>query len=228
MLCIVLRNCHGVRIKMACQAILFATFCLVSATASSRALSCEGAGDERTALKQAPSGARRVNHHVLEVGFKSGAKRFTDKAPHEALSGLHWRYCGYDGHAKVHLVEMTKESLRSGELLYEDTGTLLRAGHTILFSPKQHEFLAIEQKDGMDGELWTVYDIDGTAKWSGYAGTLKRLNGIDTVVSSFERPQWNTQGELTARCADSKANGFVTLQHSSNGWRWRGNGTCGL
>jgi hypothetical protein len=46
---------------------------------SQLALSCETAKVERTALGQAPKGARRVEKHVLEVITAKGAKRFVDK-----------------------------------------------------------------------------------------------------------------------------------------------------
>jgi hypothetical protein len=203
----------------------------VLAKDSQPALSCETAKVERAALQQAPKGARRVETHVLEVVTDKGPKRFIDKPPHDPgdLGGLHWRYCGYIAQAKAHLIEMADEGLFSGDLLLEETGKLLRAGHTVLFSPNEEEFLAIEQEDGVDGENWAVYDANGKAKWKGYAGTIAKVDGIDTVVSTFDHPQWTKQGELTARfvCASSKAHGVVTLARSPSGdWSWRSHGKC--
>lgn len=191
-------------------------------------LSCPQGNDQLAALGQAPSGARQLGRHVLAVSFKGGTRKFVDQPPHEPLSGLHWRYCGYHAEAKIHLIGMTKDGLFSGKILFEETGALLRAGHTVLFSPGRRYFLAIEQEDGIDGEWWSVYDTAGKATWSGYAGTMKPVDGIDTVLSTFDQPRWNAQGELSARfvCADSDMKGLVTLRPSSGGRGWRGQGTC--
>lgn len=217
------------------RALVCATLALVStvvlAKGSQLALSCETSKVERAALGQAPNGARRVERHVLEVITKKGPKRFVDKPPHDEhdMGGLHWRYCGYSAQAKAHLIEMTDESAYSGDLLFDETGMLVHAGHTVLFSPAETKFLAIEQEDGVDGENWAVYDADGKADWKGYAGTIAKVEGIDTVVSTFDHPQWTKQGKLTARfvCASSKAHGVVTLARSPSGdWSWRGHGKC--
>jgi hypothetical protein len=170
-----------------------------------------------------------VEKHVLEVITAKGVKRFVDKPPYEEMGGLRWRYCGYDARAKAHLIERKDESSYSGELLFDETGRSMHAGHTVLFSPDEKEFLATEQEDGVDGENWTVYDAAGKARWKGYAGTTAKVDGIDSVVSTFDHPQWNTQGELTARfvCASSKVRGVVTLARSPSGdLSWRGHMKC--
>jgi hypothetical protein len=217
------------------RALVCASFALVStavlAKDSQPVLSCETQKVERASLKQAPRGARRVGTHVLEVISKKGPKRFVDKPPHDedGMSGVHWRYCGYDAQAKAHLIEMMDDGLFSGDLLLDETGKLVRAGHTVVFAPNGIEFLAVEQEDGVDGENWAVYDTTGKTMWKGYAGTIAKVDGIDTVVSTFERPQWTKQGELTASfvCASSKTHGVVTLTRSPSGnWSWRGHGRC--
>jgi hypothetical protein len=113
--------------------------------------------------------------------------------------------------------------------LFDETGQLVHDGHTVVFSLDEKKFLAIEQEDGVDGENWAVYGADGKAMWKGYAGTIAKVDGIDSVVSTFDHPQWNKQGKLTARfvCASSKARGVVTLARSPSGdWSWRGHGKC--
>lgn len=217
------------------RALVCASFAFVStavlAKDSRPGLSCETEKVERAALRQAPKGARRVDTHVLEVITRKGPQRFVDKPPHDegGMAGVHWRYCGYDAQAKAHLIEMTDTGLFSGILLLDESGELVRAGHTVLFSLNGKEFLAIEQEDGVDGEEWAVYDTSGRTKWKGYAGTIAKVGGIDSVVSTFERPQWTKLGELTARfvCTSSKINGVVTLARSPSGnWSWRGHGKC--
>jgi hypothetical protein len=203
----------------------------VLATETQPALSCETAKVEQALLGQAPKGARRVEKHVLEVMTKKGPQRFVDEPPYAEgeMGGLHWRYCGFNAKAQAHLIERQDESSNSGDLLFNENGALLHAGHTVLFSAGANEFLAIEQEDGVDGENWVVYDANGTAKWKGYAGTIAKVDGIDTVVSTFAHPHWTRQGELTARfvCASSKAHGVITLARlPSGGWNWRGHGKC--
>jgi hypothetical protein len=203
----------------------------VGAKESHGILSCETQKVERAALKQAPKAVRRVSKHVLEVTTTKGPQRFVDKPPHDEveMAGVHWRYCGYHAHAKAHLIEMIDESSYSGDLLLEETGQLMDAGHTVLFSPNKKEFLAIKQDAGVDGENWAVQDMTGQTIWTGYAGTVANVDGVEMVVSTFERPQWTTQGELTARfvCASSKAQGTVTLVRSpSSGWGWSGHAKC--
>ena len=194
-------------------------------------LSCEAQKFERAALKQAPKTVRRVSKHVLEITTTKGIRRFIDKPPHDTdeMAGVHWRYCGFDAHAKAHLIEMIDESSYSGDLLLEETGQQIRAGHTVLFSPTRNNFLAIEQQAGVDGENWAVHDISGKTIWTGYAGTIAKVDGMEMVLSTFERPSWTKAGALTAHfvCASSKAQGTVSLvRSSSSGWNWSGHARC--
>lgn len=203
----------------------------VPARNAQSALSCETAPAEKTLLMNVPERARRVEPHSLEVITKKGSQRFVDKPPHDTgeMAGLHWRYCGFDSQSRTHLVGMTDESSYSGKLVVDETGISMRAGHTVVFSPTRKEFLAIEQEAGEDGEEWAVYDITGKSIWKGYAGTMANVDGIETVVSTFGRPQWTKQGELTARfaCASSSYQGTITLSRAPDGnWIWRGHGKC--
>lgn len=217
------------------HALICASFAFVIPTVSAKEsqgiLSCETQKVERAALRQAPKAARRVSKHVLEVTTTNGRQRFVDRPPHDEgeMGGVHWRYCGFDAHAKAHLIEMIDERLYSGDLLLEETGQLIHAGHTVLFSPNRKEFLAIKQEAGVDGESWAVHDMTGQIIWTGYAGTIANVHGVEMVVSTFGHPQWTKQGALTARfvCASSKAKGTVTLVRSpSSGWTWSGHTKC--
>lgn len=218
------------------RALCIALIALVSGAAlakqAPRSLSCEQQDEsaEPAAMKLAPSGAYRVEKHVLEVVSKKVTRQFVDKPPHDegGMGGLHWRYCGFDPKAKAHLIEMTDNGLFSGDLFFEESGVLLRAGQTVVFAQNQKDFLAIEQEDGVDGANWSVYDGNGKLRWNGYAGTIQKIEGIDGVISTFERPRWNREGRLTARfvCTASPVNGVVTLLPSSNGWSWHGHKKC--
>lgn len=134
------------------RALFCASLALVSTGVLSKksypVLSCESAMVEQTALGKAPKGSRRVETHVLEVITAKGPKRFVDKPPHDEgdMGGLHWRYCGYNAQAKAHLIEMLDESTYSGDLLFNETGKLLHAGHTVLFSPDENDFWRSNRK----------------------------------------------------------------------------------
>jgi hypothetical protein len=215
------------------RALVGAAFACISSTVSGMetrsTLSCEKQKPERAALKQAPMGARRVNSHVLEIMSNRGAQRFIDNPPHEAKGGVHWRYCGYDARAKAHLIAMIDGSSYSGDLLLASTDKVVHAGHTVVFSWDRKAFLAIQQEAGVDGANWAVHDAAGKTIWKGYAGTLAKVDGMETVVSTFGRPRWTKQSKLTARfvCASSKVRGVVTLVRRPSGdWRWRGHGKC--
>lgn len=217
------------------RALVCAAFACICSTASGMetrstpTLSCEKQKLERTALKQAPMGARRVNRHVLEIMSNRGAQRFIDNPPHEATGGVHWRYCGYDARAKAHLIAMVDGGSYSGDLLLESGDQLVHAGHTVVFSRDRKAFLAIQQESGADAEHWAVRDAAGKTIWKGYAGTLAKVDGVETVVATFERPRWSRHGVLTARfvCASSNVHGVVTLARLPTGdWRWRGHGKC--
>ena len=202
---------------------------LVSHFAVGQELACNPNADEKTAMKQAPGGAKRTSEHLMEVRTSSGTRRFVDQPPHDGISGLHWLYCGYHPLTKTHLIHKQHEALFSGQLLFEDSGKILNAGHTVLFSNDGKKYLAIEQLSGMDGENWSVFDSDGKKVWRGYAGTSRKERGISTTVSQFEQPRWDAQGELTARyvCMEPvKGKGTVVLVESGKTWGWRGQVKC--
>jgi len=186
-------------------------------------LSCSDAPDEPAALRQAPQGATRTQPHVLEVTTANGVLRFIDKPRQDGLDlvGRQWRYCAYNAQAQVHLIQVSNDRVRSGDLVLAATGRLLRAGHTVLFAPDRKTYLAIEHEDG--GETWTVYGADGRPRWKGPAGTAAG------VPAKFDRPTWTAGGELTARfvCASSGATGIVRFGKSpSGGWTWRDPPRC--
>lgn len=212
-----------------------------SAVESGKPLSCDTRKPEAAALRQSNRAARRTGKHVLALTTSKGQRRFADQPPYDTPGeegamgevrevGVKRRYCGYDSGAKAHLVELIDDSTRTGELLFADSGRLVRAGYSVLFAPDRRRFLATEQDAGADGEHWRLAGADGKALWEGYAGTLTKVDGIETMVSTFDRPRWSARGELTARyaCLSGGAHGVVTLARSPAGtWVWRGHGKCG-
>jgi hypothetical protein len=206
--------------------------------ANARDASCNPDADEAQAMRTAPEGAKRLpGQHILVVNYKDGSTRFVDAPPYdEELSGLHWRYCGFVSAMKAHLIGMSKDSLFSGKLLLDSTGQLLDAGHSVYPSPDGKLFLAVEQEDGMDGELWTVSDLKGKKLWSGYAGTTKmqQPNGplvarpYEAVQSTYESPRWTSQGQLQAdqTCGNSPSKDVISFVPKNGSWGWSRGARC--
>lgn len=187
-------------------------------------LECAGEQGERKLLREAPSGASRISQHILEIKHTRGVKRFTDKPPHEELSGEHWEYCGYNENVKLHLIHHQTEGSFSGAILFEETGKVLSAGHTVIVSPDRQKFLAIVQEDGMDGENWTLFEISGKKLWGGYAGVLWRISGnnYDSIYAQFENPYFSEDQNVSAKvvCSNQLNKGVVTLKKIGDKWKW--------
>jgi len=204
-------------------AALILTFVATSAAASETRLTCDAAVEETTIeatlMKQAPDGAKRVSEHVLELRIAGAVKRFADQPPHEDLEGTRWTYCGYDAANRMHLIGKRIDDEFTGVLLSENTGRQRKAGHTVFFAPDGKRFLALEQRNGKDGEDWTLYAITGRKRWSGYAGVIR--NG-KTVEAQFVEPYWNKDGTLGAHvsCSSDISNGTVALQATPAGMLW--------
>ncbi len=203
--------------------------CVISTFSGAQRLTCAPDANEKIAMKQAPGGASRIDAHTLEVTYKKGVRRFADKPPHDELGGLHWLYCGYDARAQSHLIQRQFEGLFSGQLLREDTGQAVAAGHTVIFSADRQKYLAIEQENGQNGEQWSVYGDGGKRVWRGYAGTLKQVKGATNIVSQFEQPRWDTDGNLTAQNVCNypyEGKNPIALIQSEKVWRWRDSANC--
>jgi len=201
--------------------------------AKAQAESCDVNRDEISLMHGAPGKVRRLpSEHTLVVNYKGGVKRFVDAPPYdEELSGLHWRYCTFVQALNAYLIGMSKDGLFSGKLLLDENGRLLDAGHTVYPSPDGTKFLAVEQEDGMDGELWTVSDMTGRKLWSGYAGTKipqqprgkPDMKPYEAIESNYELPRWTGQGQLQANqvCAAGTLKRVITLKLKDGAWSWK-------
>ena len=214
------------------SALLVAMFIFASVTAYGNELTCNSENiSEAKLLKQASHGAERIGKHTLKVKFTKGMKKFIDKPPHEELSGVHWHYCGYDKKAKAHLIGKSDYSLFTGSMLFDETGIVINAGHTVLFSPDMKKLVAIEQEDGVDGENWSLIEVSGRRLWNGYAGITRRIanNTYDSVYAQFEHPRWDKNSNLTADfvCSGGSAvKGVVILRNIGGSWKWAPHYDC--
>jgi hypothetical protein len=205
------------------------TVAATTAAASEGTLTCEGAQQEskieKSLMGQAPGGAKRVGPHVLEISVAGKVQRFIDKPPYRDLEGTRWFYCGYDARSRVHLLGKSVDELSTGVILFESNGRRRQAGHTVHLAAAGKRFLAVEQPNGLDGEMWTLYANTGQKLWTGYAGFLERPAGaqFDIVRAELVSPYWNSDASLSAHvlCSGSDtAKGKVTLQATPGGMAW--------
>jgi len=112
-------------------------------------------------------------------------------------------YCGYEPHTAMHFIEREGETLDGGFLVNQHTGATLRAGKSVLFSPARDQYLAVVQPDGLDGEEWRLYRIDGTELWKGFSflPVFRKDLGYETSYAELSHPRWiNGDVVVTATC----------------------------
>lgn len=176
--------------------------------------------EETTRLKQAPHGAKRLGDHSIEISWSGGKHILQDKPPYdEPLDGVRWTYCGYNADLRLHMLLKEDESLFTGELMDDVTGTLLPGGQKVLFSKDAEYYLAYEQPDGQDGETIKLYRRNGTLMWKGYNGFL---SSDGNVLASFESMHWDDQNrpQATARFYDGKTRTVTLTEGNAGKWDW--------
>jgi len=147
-------------------------------------------------LKYAPSGAKRLSRHVLQVNWKNGKALFEDPMPYDDELGHGFAYCGYSAKAKVHLIQQGGDmSYFSGVLINEETGEQSAAGQHVLLSPGLKFYFASSQPDGLDGQEWEVYSINGISMWKGYS-FIENPSNKGNIYAELSWPFWNAQGKL--------------------------------
>jgi hypothetical protein len=194
-------------------------------------LSCEDNRIENDLLKQAPHGAKRTGKHAFEIKYSGGVSEFIDKPPYDELldginlEGLSWEYCGYNEIVKAHLIFRHDKEWYTGSLLFEESGKVINAGSTVIFSPNKRNFIAIEQRDGADGENWTLFDTTGHKCWEGFSTIEVPRKPTDTFTweaATIENPTLSDDLQISAHmfCWQSKKNGNVTLKKIGDEWEW--------
>jgi hypothetical protein len=177
---------------------------------------------EMELLRHAPSRARRVDNRRIEVAWRGGKRAFRDKPPYdEPLSGVRWVYCGYDPGLRLHLISKHENSLFTGVLLDDRTGSLLPGGDNVLFSPDQRYYLTFEMEDGDVTELLKLYSRSGELLWSGHNGLTSAPDGA--LLATFQNLHWDaTDRVLTVAVASDGIKPFtVTLAPRGDGkWYW--------
>jgi hypothetical protein len=191
-------------------------------------LSCNSSLKEQALIRsRAPEVASRKGKHELKIVTAKGILTFTDKPPHdEPLSGVHHYFC--DRKEGFILLRVEDESLFTGKLINEQTGVVTDAGQDVLFSADRRAYFATEQPDGLDGETWNIYAIDGRRSWSGYS-FIPKSNEPLRLSAYLENAKWLPNGEFsaTASCGpDSGKKWTVKLVKDKGYWDWKPKKNC--
>lgn len=128
----------------------------------------EGKFSEAAQMRKAPHPVTRVGKHVLMVHWSKGTQRFTDEAPYEEgeIGGSAWTYCGYNAALGLHLIEKNSEKSLTGVLLDENTGAILSAGYSVVFSPDRKSYFSY-QNENADFPVLYLYTSAGKLVWHG-------------------------------------------------------------
>jgi hypothetical protein len=128
----------------------------------------EGKFSEAAQMRKAPHPVTRVGEHELLVHWTKGAQHFKDKAPYMEgeIGGSAWTYCGYNAELGLHLIERNSEISLTGILLDENTGAILPAGYSVVFSPDRKRYFSY-QNENSDFPVLYLYTSAGKLVWHG-------------------------------------------------------------
>ena len=209
-------------------------FCLTGAAAAlPDKLGCKGdltnPKVERVLIADRAAGVvQRISKHRLTVQTNNGPKDFYDEPPYdEQLAGVHHYFC--DRREGIVLLMMNNQTLFTGLLVNEATGKITPGGESVWLSQDRRAYLASEQPDGMDGNVWSVYSIDGRKSWSGY-NFIEGDGATLTAEAYLSDPVWTANGELTAEatCARNVDKKWqVKLVKKAGVWDWKPRKFCG-
>lgn len=188
--------------------------------------------DVPSMLKFAPSGAKRVSPYILQVNWQKGKSLFEDPLPYDEENGHTWAYCGYSAKAKMHLIKQNNGNF-TGKLLNERTGKILPAGQDVLISPNLKYYLASSQPDGLDGQEWVIYGVDGIIVWEGYSFIENPIRK-DSILAELSEPFWNSKGNLESSYTclsalpDNVGSTTVTLEEVKGVYNWVPEAKCAV
>lgn len=213
------------------KALLFASLALASTMlqAAPLELTCASADKdkEQTQIRKlAPGLVARKGAHLLKVTTKAGVQSFKDQPPYdEALAGVHHYFC--DRKEGFILLSVQDSDLFTGKLINEQTGAVTEGGESVLFSEDRRAYLTSEQPDGLDGNLWKVYAVNGKLSWSGYSYIPDK--NPDYSYAQLDTPTWMPNGELVANATcslDLNRKWKVKLVKNNDQWDWAPRKKC--
>jgi hypothetical protein len=159
--------------------------------------------DEAAALRNNPIVARTDSIHLV-LHLDKGPRVFRDSlGPPGDPPAAQFVYCGYEPHTAMHFIARVGETVDGGFLVNQHTGAVLHAGKSVLFSPLRDQYFSVVQPDGLDGEEWHLYRIDGMELWKGFSflPVFRKDLGYETSYADLSHPRWvNGAVVVTATC----------------------------
>lgn len=163
----------------------------------------------------------RKSLHQLQVEAAGKILRFKDEPPYdEPLDGVHYYFC--DRKEGFILLFTQDSSLFTGTLINEKTGQVTPGGESVLFSPDRRAYMIAEQPDGLDGQAWKIFAVDGRLSWEGFS-FIRNERKSSYMDAELSKPQWTANGEFTATAlciTNSDQTWNVTLKKIANKWDW--------
>ena len=198
---------------------MLAVLWCITSPASGAPFTCQGEEKARIA-KVGQSVVSRPSRHELRVLVNGKTLKFIDKAPYgEDMDGTRYEFCDrQDGYI---LLQFFDDMVFTGKLIDEASGAVTPGGEDVILSPDRRAYFASEQPDGLDGNVWKIYAINGKQSWSGYSFITEPGNA-DMAMAYLSAPAWDDKGRFsaTAQCANSRKTWKTTLTKNAGAWDW--------
>jgi len=203
---------------------------LAAAQSTSLQLNCEGEDGpvpEAARIKAlAPGIVMRTGKHQLTVKVTGKTLKFADKPPYDELGGVMYSFC--DRKDGFILLKHINGDRFGGKLINEADGAALPGGGSVTFSPDKRAYFGKVQPDGLDGEEWSIYAVDGRRSWTGFSFIPNpKKQGYMSATLTDER--WEANGTFTAQATCIPADKItwrVKLVNNAGKWDWRPTRRC--
>jgi hypothetical protein len=210
-------------------AVLMLSITALSCEAQALHLECDDSAKETAAIQaRAPGVVKRISKHVLEIRTPARTLTIKDQPPFdEPFSGVHHTFC--DRKDGFILLSVTDEDVWTGKLINEQTGEVTPAGGDVIFSPDRRAYFAREQPNGLDGNRWKIYALNGKLSWSGFS-FIEVKNMPGHMQAYLENPAWLANGEFSAKATciggHNEQSWNVKLIKGRDGWSWKPGQAC--
>jgi hypothetical protein len=200
-----------------------------SAQAAPLTLECPGMFDvakERQQIRALGAGVVvRRSEHDLRVTVQGKTLTFLDVL--RDVDDIDWyQFC--DRKDGFILLAYAVNDVFTGKLINEATGKVTPAGLSVVFSPDRRAYFADEQPDGLDGNVWLIYALDGRKSWSGFS-FIPHVDDAGRMTATLSAPAWEASGRFgaLAQCiGNSPAQWKVTLTNHGGKWDWLPKRAC--
>lgn len=202
----------------------------IPAVAGTLSLDCPIPVNEREEKKKIQQMAKgvveRKSPRELQVTVNGKVLRFVDKPPYDEPDGTYYRFC--DRKDGFILLMFAEDDLFTGKLINEANGQVTPGGERAVFSADRRAYFTSEQPNGLDGNVWNIYAIDGRRSWSGF--NYIPLNGNRGYkTAELSNPKWESNGEFSAEAycvLRTETKWKVKLVKIAGAWDWRPKRKC--